>query len=187
MICIWYFSICLSLLVSLEWLANQTHHTASPVNFRVFVPAYVYYEMLLYILMEYLYPSHITAWRSLNCPIHQCQTIGMYILKSQLNLCFLFLQFDLPAHIYSFSFTKLQNYKKQYENLHFAIMLHKKTHTLCFKMQQIKTFFFFFFWASLHAIFSSAFWLPCTFSRLKPPRKSLLDNCARRGPQATTT
>ena len=52
MICIWYFSICLSLLVSLEWLANQTHHTA-PVNFRVFVPAYVYYEMLLYILMEY--------------------------------------------------------------------------------------------------------------------------------------
>ena len=53
MICIWYFSICLSLLVSLEWLANQTHHTASPVNFRVFVPAYVYYEMLLYILMEY--------------------------------------------------------------------------------------------------------------------------------------
>ena len=53
MICIWYFSICLSLLVSLEWLANQTHHTASPVNFRVFVPAYVHYEMLLYILMEY--------------------------------------------------------------------------------------------------------------------------------------
>ena len=112
MICIWYFSICLSLLVSLEWLAIQTHHTASPVNFRVFVPAYVYYEMLLYILMEYLYPSHITAWRSLNCPIHQCQTSACTFWNLNLIYVFLFLQFDLPAHIYSFSFTKLQNYKK---------------------------------------------------------------------------
>ena len=67
-------------------LANQTHHTA-PVNFRVFVPAYVHYEMLLYILMEYCTLVSITAWgESLKCPIHQCQTIGMYILKFQLNV-----------------------------------------------------------------------------------------------------
>ena len=48
-----------------------------------------------------------------------------------------------------------------------------------------KTFFFFFFWASLHAIFSSAFWLPYTFL-LETPRNSLLDKCTR-GPRASPT
>ena len=52
-------------------------------------------------------------------------------------------------------------------------MLHKKTHTLCFKMQQIKTFFFFFFWASLHAIFSSAL-APVHIFSIETPEKELV-------------
>ena len=105
--CIWYFSICLFYSFLWSGLAIQTHHTAAPVNFLVFVPAYVHYEMLLYILMEYCTLVSITAWgESLKCPIHQCQTIGMYILKFQLNVCFSFFAVWSLAHIYSFSFTK---------------------------------------------------------------------------------
>ena len=144
MICIWYFSICLSLLVSLEWLANQTHHTASPVNFRVFVPAYVYYEMLLYILMEYCTLVTSQPGGAWIAPFTSARQSACTFWNLNLIYVFFFLQFDLPAHIYSFSFTKLQNPYKKYENIHFAIMLRKKTHTLCFKMQQIKSFFFFF-------------------------------------------
>ena len=87
------FSICLFhafLWSGLAIQTIQTHHTAAPVNFLVFVPAYVHHEMLLYILMEYCTPSHITAWRELESPIHQCQIIGMYILKFQFNVYFFF-------------------------------------------------------------------------------------------------
>ena len=142
MICIWYFSICLSLLVSLEWLANQTHHTA-PVNFRVFVPAYVHYEMLLYILMEYLYPSHITAWRSLNCPIHQCQTSACTFWN--LNLIYVFLFCSLIS-LHIFIASASQNFKihiKKIWKYSLCNYVAQKTHMLCFKMQQIKPSFLF--------------------------------------------
>ena len=104
------FSICLFHAFLWSGLAIQTHHTAAPVNFRVFVPAYVHYEMLLYILMEYCTLVSITAWgESLKCPIHQCQTIGMYIWNFNLMYVFLFLQFDL-LHILIAS--ALQNLQK---------------------------------------------------------------------------
>ena len=105
--CIWYFRfVCFTRFFGVAWQI-QTHHTAAPVNFLVFVPAYVHYEMLLYILMEYCTLVSITAWgESLKCPIHQCQTIGMYILKFQLNVCFSFFAVWSLAHTHSFSFTK---------------------------------------------------------------------------------
>ena len=113
MICIWYFR--LVCLYSFLWSGLPTkpiiQHTHSKLP-CICASLCILWNATLY-TDGILYPSHITAWRSLNCPIHQCQTIGMYILKSQLNLCFLFLQFDLPAHIYSFSFTKLQNHIKK--------------------------------------------------------------------------
>ena len=56
---------------------------------------------------------------------------------------FLFLQFDLPAHIYSFSFTKHQNYKNNMKIFTFAITLHKKK-PICyaFKCNKQKPFLF---------------------------------------------
>ena len=67
---------------------------------------------------------------------------------------FFFLQFDLPAHIYSFSFTKTSKpYKKKYENIHFAIYVAQKNPYAMLKNATNKTFFSFSFWASILTIY----------------------------------
>ena len=101
------FSICLFHAFLWSGLAIQTHHTAAPVNFLVFVPAYVHYEMLLYILMEYCTLVSITAWgESLKCPHSPVPNNRHVYLKFQLNVCFSFFAVWSLAHTHSFSFTK---------------------------------------------------------------------------------
>ena len=79
------------LLVSLEWPGHPNPSYSLPSKLPcICAPAYVYYEMLLYMLMEYCTLVTSQPGESLKCPIHQCQIIGMYILKSQLNVCFSF-------------------------------------------------------------------------------------------------
>ena len=57
------------LLVSLEWPGHPNPSYSLPSKLPcICAPAYVYYEMLLYILMEYCTLVSITAWRELEMP-----------------------------------------------------------------------------------------------------------------------
>ena len=87
---------------------------------------------------------------------------------------FLFLQFDLFAHIYSFSFTNLQNYKKNNMKI-FTLQFCCTKKPIRYALNATnKNLLFSFFLGFPPCYFSSAFGSHTHFS-LKPRRNSLLD------------
>ena len=144
MICIWYFSICLSLLVSLECL--QTKPIIQPQLTSVYLcqPMYIMkcYSIYWWNICTLVTSQPGGAWIA---PFTSAR--HRHVHFEILNLIYVFLFCSLIS-LHIFIASASQNFKihiKKIWKYSLCNYVAQKTHTLCFKMQHLKSFFFFFF------------------------------------------